>query len=254
MQKGEMRSSRGTASSLTAVFTQFWKPAESYRLLLDGRSAGIAMIASVIVISAVGYLPAALVDWQELETEWRSQRVPELIEEGRTAAEADSVVTGEIDEMRNMAGNLPMARLVERGILAVLAGLTAFGVVYAVEGRKVGRLTDYLTSSMLSQSAYMMTGAVLIVLVNILDVPPDARLNLSILVPVDTPDPSRLHVFLFRFLESLDIPSVACLLLWGSGLSAMAERDRTWGLRLVFSVYLLGILLISLPVMFAPAA
>ncbi|OPL17857.1 MAG: hypothetical protein AVO35_08240 [Candidatus Aegiribacteria sp. MLS_C] len=249
-----MRTSSGTVSSLMTVFTQFWRPAGSYRLLLDVRSAGIAMIASIIVISVAGYLPAVLVNWQELETEWRSQRVPELLEDGRTAAEADSMVTGEMDDMRSMAGNLPMARLVERGILAVLAGLTAFGVVYAVEGRKVGRLTDYFTSSVLSQSAYMLSGAVLVVLVGLLDVPPDARLNLSILVPVDTPDPSRLHVFVFRFLESLDIPSVVCLLLWGTGLAAMTGRDRTWGLRLVFSVYLLGILLISLPVMFAPAA
>jgi hypothetical protein len=169
-------------------------------------------------------------------------------------AAADSVVSGELAEIREMAGNLPMARLVERGIIGLLAALAAFGVVYAVEGRKVGRLTDYITSSILSQSAYMLTAAVLILIVTFLEVPPGVRLNLSILVPVDTMDPSRLHVFLFRFLESIDLPSLTCLLLWGSGLSAMLDRERTWGIRLAFSVYILGILLISLPVMFAPAA
>ncbi|MBN2586880.1 MAG: hypothetical protein JXA64_10430 [Candidatus Fermentibacteraceae bacterium] len=240
--------------SLLAVFTQFWNPVRAYRLLLDTRAAGLAIIASVLVISVAGYIPALLVDWEEFEAQWISERVPELMEEGMAQTAADSVVAGELVEIREMAGNLPMARLVERGVIGLLAALTAFGVVYAVEGRKVGRLTDYLTSSILSQSAYMLIVAVLTLLVTVMELSPATRLNLSIFVPVDTVDPTRIHVFMFRFLESVDIPSIACLTIWGAGLSAMLERNRSWGIRLVFSVYILGILLISLPVMFAPAA
>jgi hypothetical protein len=240
--------------ALTSVLTQFWNPAKTYRLLLDVRTAGLAMIASVVVISAVGYIPALLVDWDEFEGQWRSQRVPELVGEGMAPSSADSTVAGEIAEIREMADNLPMARLVERGIIGLIAALAAFGIVYAVEGRKVGRITDYLTSSVLSQSAYMLSAASLMLAVTLLQVSPAIRLNLSILVPVNVTDPSRLHVFLFRFLESLDVPSVVCLVLWGAGLSSMLDRTRSWGIRLAFSVYILGVLLISLPVMFAPAA
>ena len=243
-----------SVESLLAVFTQFWKTDDAYSLLLNMRSAGMVMIAAVIVISVAGYIPAMLINWVEVEEVWRAERLPELDAEGFTPAEADSVFSDELFEMKRMAGNLPMARLVERGVIALLAALAAFGIVFAVEGTKVGRITDYITSSILSQSAYMITGVLLIILVSVLNVPPSVRLNLSIFVPVDVIDPSRIHVFIYRFLESVDIPSIAALILWGNGLAAMLQRSRSWGIRLCFSIYIIGILLISLPVMFAPAA
>ncbi|MEN8209398.1 MAG: hypothetical protein ABFR50_09105 [Candidatus Fermentibacteria bacterium] len=249
-----MRIPGDTIRSLLAVFTQFWRTDEAYSLLLNMKSAGIVMIAAVIVISAAGYVPAMLINWADAEEVWRGERIPELEEEGFTPAEADSVFSGELVEMKRMAGNLPMARLVERSIIALLAALAGFGIVFAVEGEKVGKITDYITSSILSQSAYMLTGALLVVLVSLLDVPLSVRFNLSAFVPVDVIDPSRIHVFIYRFLESVDIPSVAALVLWGTGLSAMLQRSRSWGIRLCFTIYVIGILLISLPVMFAPAA
>jgi len=249
-----MRIPEGTAESLLAVFTQFWRTDKAYSLLLNTKTAGIVMIAAVIVISAVGYIPAMLISWEEVEGEWRTERLPELTEEGFSPASADSVITGELDEMKRMTESLPMARLVERAIIALLASLAAFGTVYAVEGAKVGRITDYMTSSMLSQSAYMLTGVVLILLVSLLDVHPSVRLNLSFFVPVDVLNPSRMHVFIYRFLESVDIPSITAVALWGRGLAAMLHRSRSWGIRLCFSIYIIGILLISLPVMFAPGA
>ncbi|MCD4774602.1 MAG: hypothetical protein K8S15_00960 [Candidatus Aegiribacteria sp.] len=249
-----MKIPENTTESLLAVFTQFWRTDKAYSLLLNIRTAGIVMIAVVIVISAVGYIPALLINWEEVETEWRSERQPELIEEGFTATRADSVISSELGEMKRMTESLPMARLVERGIIALLAALAAFGTVYAVENKKVGKVTDFLTSSMLSQSAYMLTGVLLILFVSLLDIPPSVRLNLSCFVPVDVVDPSRIHVFIYRFLESVDIPSIIAMFLWGRGLAAMLRRSRSWGIRLSFSMYTIGILLISLPVMFAPEA
>ena len=249
-----MRIPENTIESLLAVFTQFWRTDKAYSLLLNIRSAGVVMIAAVIVISVAGYVPAMLINWVEVEDVWRGERVPELEAEGFTPAGADSVFSGELFEMKRMAGNLPMARLVERSVIALLAALAAFGIVFAVEGEKVGRITDYITSSVLSQSAYMLTGVFLVVLVSVLNVPPSVRLNLSIFVPVDVITPSRIHVFIYRFLESVDIPSIAALVLWGRGLAVMLQRSRSWGIRLCFSIYVIGILLISLPVMFAPEA
>jgi len=239
---------------LLAVFTQFRRTDRAYSLLLDLRSAGMVMIAAVVVISVAGYVPAMLINWADVEEEWSAQRITELADEGYTSAEADSLISGELDEMKRMTDTLPMARLVERSIIALLAALAAFGTVYAVEGSKIGRVTDYLTSSMLSQSAYMLTGVFLIVLVSLLNIPSSVRLNLSIFVPVDVLQPSRIHVFMYRFLESVDIPSVVAMILWGRGLAAMLHRSRSWGIRLSFSIYIIGILLVSLPVMFAPAA
>jgi len=243
-----------TSESLLAVFTQFWKTDTAYSLLLNSRSAGIAMIASVIVIFAAGYMPAMLVNWNEVEELGRTERIPELLEEGFTPLQADSVFLEEFIEVKERTGDIPMAMLVERGIIALLAALAGFGAVYAVEGKKVGRITDYMTSSILSQSAYMLTGAFLMLLVTLIDIPPSVRLNLSAFVPVDTVDPTRVHVFLFRFFESVDLPSLIAVVLWGRGLAAMVHRSRSWGIRMSFSIYIIGILLISLPVMFAPGA
>ncbi len=240
--------------SLLAVFTQFWRTDQAYSLLLNLRTAGMVMIAVVIVISLAGYVPTVLVNWNEIEEMGRNERLPELLDEGFTPSQADSVLSAELSEMKLRAGNLPMAMLVERSIIALLAALAGFGIVFAVEGSKVGRITDYITSSMLSQSAYMLTGVLLIVLISLFKVPPSVRLNLSAFVPVDVVNPSRIHVFIYRFLESVDIPSIIALVLWGRGLAAILQRSRSWGIRLCFSIYIIGILLISLPVMFAPAA
>jgi hypothetical protein len=249
-----MRISGNTITSLLAVFTQFWRTDKAYSLLSDRRSAGLVMVAAVIVISLAGYVPSMLIDWTEVEEEWTMERVPELMEDGLNPAQADSVVSGELLEMKRMTENLPVARLVERSIIALLAALAGFGIVFAVEGVKVGRVMDYITSSMLSQSAYMLVGVLMIVIASMIDLPHSIRMNLSAFVPVDVVDPSRIHVFIYRFLESVDIPSVAALILWGRGLAAILERNHSWGIRLCFSIYIIGILLISLPVMFAPAS
>ncbi len=245
---------RKTVESLLSVFTQFWQTDRAYLLLRNTGTAGIVMIASVIVISASGYVPTMLINWDEGQELWIDERMPELLDQGFTPAQADSVIAGEIYEMQGRMESLPLASLIERGLMAVIGALAAFGIVYAVETRKAGRFGDFITSAMLSQAAYMLTGVLLVVTVILLKIPPTVRLNLAVFIPVDTLSPSRIHVFLFRFLSSFDIPSVAALLLWGRGLSAILERKHTWGIRLCFSVYIIGVMLISFPVMFAPAA
>ncbi|MCD4846892.1 MAG: hypothetical protein K8R76_01730 [Candidatus Aegiribacteria sp.] len=212
------------------------------------------MIASVIIISASGYVPTLLINWDEVQEEWTDERKPELIGQEYSPAQADSVISGELYEIRGMMESLPLARLIERGLIAVIGALAAFGIVFAIESRKVGRIGDFITSAMLSQAAYMLTGVLLVVIVVLFSIPPTIRLNLAVFIPVDTLSPTRIHVFLYTFLSNIDIPSIAALLLWGRGLSAILGRRRSWGIRLCFSVYIIGVMLISLPVMFAPAA
>lgn len=237
--------------SILAVFTQFWRTVPSYMSLSEPRSAGWALSVTILVIALTGLVPSILLDWDELAAEWAAQRTPELIAEGMAPASADSLVALELEEMKGVSQSLPLARVVERGILAIIAGLAAFGIAYAVEGRKVGRMVDYASSALLAQGAYMLIGTVLVLIVVQFRVSPSVRLNLGALVPTGTLDPSRLHVFLFRFLSSIDLPSVVSIFLWGTGLAALNGRAAGWGIRLCTSVFLAGVLLISLPVMFA---
>ncbi len=237
-----------------AVVTQFWDTARSYLLLRERRSAVVAMAATVAVIAATGLVPALIIDWDQVDADWEAGRTPELLAQGHSVAAADSVVSSELTEMRGMAESMPLVAIIERAILALLAGLAAFGLTYAIEGTRVGRATDYITSSMLAQGAYMLVGMLVLLLVTLTDLPGAVRLDLSALVPTDTADPSRLHVFAFRFLAGIDLPTVVTLYLWGTGLSAIMDRPRSYGLRLCSSVYLAGLLMVSMPVLFAPSA
>ncbi|MCK4506632.1 MAG: hypothetical protein KAW14_13540, partial [Candidatus Aegiribacteria sp.] len=97
-----------TVESLLSVFTQFWQTDRAYSLLRNTRTAGIVMIASVVVISASGYVPTLLINWDEVQEDWNDERMPELIEQDFTPAKADSVIAGEIYEMRGMMESLPL--------------------------------------------------------------------------------------------------------------------------------------------------
>lgn len=86
-----MKVPENAIKSLLAVFTQFWRTDKAYSLLLNVRSAGMVMIATVVVISMAGYVPAMLANWNEIEEMGRGERLPVLEEEGFTPAQADSV-------------------------------------------------------------------------------------------------------------------------------------------------------------------
>lgn len=243
---------RGILAALGSVVTQFWRPAAAYGLLAQPRWMFPAVAAAAAVIAGSGFLPAAWTDWDDLRGRLAREMTPQLAEEGYSAAEADSIVSEELRGMREFARGFPMAMLLERSVIALVAALAAFGIAYAVEGRRIGRITDYVTSSMLSQAAYCITASVVFLGALAVRLPGSVSISLGAVVPVDTPDPGRLHVFLYRFLTGFDLPSLVALFLWGSGLAALLGRDRGWGLRLCLSVFLLGVLLISLPVLFAP--
>jgi hypothetical protein len=243
----------GSVSALGSGLTQFWRPASVYRMLGEPRWALLAVAAAAAVIACSGFLPAAFTDWEELRDRMALEAAPDLAAEGYTPAQADSLIAVELQGMQEFARGFPMAMLLERSVIALVAALAAFGIAFAVEGRKVGKITDYVTSSMLSQAAYSITASVVFLAAMAVRLPGSVSLSLGAFVPVGVQDPGRLHVFLYRFLSSFDLPSLAALFLWGTGLAVLNGRDRGWGLRLCLSVFLLGVLLVSLPVMFAPS-
>ena len=239
--------------SILAVFTQFWRTVPSYMTLREPKGAGLALGATILVIALTGLVPSLFLNWNELVAELAAERMPELLAAGMTSTAADSLIAVELEEMEGISQSLPVARVVERGILALVAGLAAFGIAYAVEGRKVGRLVDFASSAMLSQGAYMLIGTLLVMIVVLFKIPPSVRLNLGVFVPTGTLDPSRMHVFLFRFLSSIDLPSIASILLWGTGLAALNGRESAWGIRLCTSVFLVGVCVEHLGVLFKSA-
>jgi hypothetical protein len=244
---------RGVLSAAGSVLSQFWQPAVAYRLLGEPGKVLLAMAASAAVIAGAGFLPGAFTDWDDLRDRMSTELGPGLAADGYTEAQADSVVSAEILGMREFARGFPMAMLLERSVIALIAALAAFGIAYSVEGRRVGRVTDFVTSSMLSQAAYSITASAVFLAALAVRLPDSITLSLGAFVPTGVQDPGRLHVFLYRFLSGFDIPSLATLFLWGSGLAVLNGRDIGWGLRLCLSVFLLGVLLVSLPVMFAPS-
>lgn len=245
---------RGALGSITAVVVQFLRPSAAYRVLSEPRGAVLALVASAAVIAGSGFLPAGFTDWEQVGQEVRSTLAPDLQDQGFTPLQVDSIISFELTHMREFARSFPSAMLMERLVIALVAALAAFGIAYAVEGGKVGRITDYVTSSVLSQAAYSLTASVVFLGAMAARLPGSVRLSLGAMVPIGSADPGRMHVFLFRFLGSFDIPSIVALFLWGTGLAVLCGRERGWGLRLALSVFLVGVLLVSLPVMFAPAA
>ena len=239
--------------ALLAVITQFVSPADSYRLMKDRQSIGLVLSATVVVIALSGLVRGVLVDWSEVESGWSAERYPELMEDSLTTAQADSVIAGEIDDMHGMIDSLPVTRIVERSIMVLLAGLAALGIAYAVDGKKPEKPLVFFTSAGLSQGAYMITLTLIMLIAYLLNIPDSVRLDLGVFIPTDTLNPSQLHIFIFRFLSSFDIPSVMTLILWGTGLASLRGRPAGSGIRLCFSVYLAGVLLTSLPVMFTSA-
>jgi hypothetical protein len=63
---------------------------------------------------------------------------------------------------------------------------------------------------------------------------------------------SRLSVFAYIFFSRLGVASLITVYLWGRGLSTVWDLERGPGQRMAWAVYLFGILLLSLPVFFAP--
>ncbi len=196
-----------------AVFIQFFNPDKAYAYV-TGREQNKALSGAAAVILFVGLTPFIL----------------------------QGIVPSESDLM------MPIWLLIERGILASAAGLGVYILSFAIGGRKP--LLPAISSSFLSMGAFMMLVAFLALLAYLLSLPEgfswspaEGMMGLPM---------SRLSVFLILFAARLDVASLLTVYLWGRGLSVGWNETTSFGQRLAWTIYLFGILLLTLPVFIAP--
>ena len=233
--------------STAAVFMQFWKPVMAYGLLSGNRNMAIALAMTAVVIVLAGSVPLFLFSWEDLETEWRTERGIELSNEGHSAAETDSTLAAELEEIRWRRNSMPFIGLAERIFYSLIGGLATFGAAYAAG--VTGSLPAHLKSASLSQGAYVLTAFLLAVISTVLSLPAGFNWSGAMLFDTTVLNPSRLYVFAYLFGSHLDLPSMVSVSLWGIGLSVLLGRPVSFGLRISWFVYICGILLISMPVL-----
>ncbi len=196
-----------------AVFIQFKDPATAYGCV-TGKNQNKALFGTAAVILFIGFTPFIL--------------------QGGGFTESDLMI--------------PAWILIERAVLASAAGLAVYVLSFALGGKKP--LWPAITSSFLSMGAFMILVALLAFLAYLFSLPTGFSWSPAegmMKLPV-----TRLSVFIVLFAARLDIASLATVYLWGRGLSTGWNETAGFGQRLAWTVYLFGILLLTLPVFIAP--
>ncbi len=200
--------------AFSAVFMQFVNPKEAYSFA-TGKNQNKALAGAALVILFIGFSPFIL--------------------QGIAISEADLMI--------------PAWILIERVILACAAGLAVYVLSFAMGGKKP--LWPAVASSFLSMGAFMILIAMLTFLSYLFSLP--AGFSWSPAEVMTGMPVTRSSVFLVLFAARLDLASLATVFLWGRGLSVGWNESTSFGQRLAWSIYLFGILLLTLPVFIAPA-
>lgn len=198
-------------SDFTSVLIQFRFPERAYGSLI-GEGQGAAIAGSALLILLVGFIPFAFM-------------------EGVSAAEAQ----------------IPFLIVLERILLSAAAGVAVYALAYALGNRKP--LWPAVSSSFLSMGAFMVLVALLTWFSHVLSLPLQFTWSPAEFL-FDLPE-TRLSIFLLLFTARLDLASLVTVYLWGRGLSAVWKTDSGTGQRMAWTVYLFGILLLTLPVFIA---
>ncbi len=198
--------------ALFAVFIQFVNPKLAYGYA-TGNEQNKALMGTVFVILFIGFIPFIL--------------------QGIKPSESDMII--------------PVMILIERVILASAAGLGVFILSFALGGKKP--LWPAITSSFLSMGAFMIVVTLLVFITSLFRLSPDFSWSLAEFMGLPS---SRFSVFLYLFFARLDLASLVSVYLWGCGLSVGWKETSSFGQRLAWTIYLFGILLITLPVFIAP--
>lgn len=197
--------------SMLSVLLQFFNPEDAYQFL-KGEGQSRALAGSAIVIMSIGFIPFVL--------------------QGNLNSESAGIA---------------FLILIERIIISAAAGLAVYALSFALQGKNP--LWPAVASSFLSMGAFMVLIAVLTLLSSLLSLPGTFTWSPAEFLPVMTE--TKISVFTVLFLARLDIASLVTVYLWGRGLSVLWGTDLSKGQRMAWTVYLFGILLITLPVFLA---
>jgi hypothetical protein len=213
------------AGGALAVFVQVWSPRRAYRSLLEPRGAVAAAIAAGMTILAVSAAPLLSIPG----------------------------TPGEVMSLRAGPGipiaALPLLSLLERCVVAVTAGVAAWGVARA-SGRRSG-LVLQIGAAWLAQPVYILAAVAAGLLLDMSGAPAAASAGPALLLGQPPADPSALTVMLWLLLSMLDIPSILCLTCWGLGMASLEGRPGVSGMATAFSLYVLAILLLAVPMLSA---
>lgn len=198
-------------ADFAAVLVQFFFPERAYRSLA-GEGQGRAIAGAAAVVLLAGFTP--------------------FIIQGDVSAKYMEI---------------PLFIAFERALLAAAAGVAVFILSYALGSRKP--LWPAISSSFLSMGAFMVMVVLLTLLSFAFSLPGSFTWSPAEFL-VSLPG-TRLSVFLFLFAARLDLASIVTVYLWGRGLSVVWNIDRGTAQRMVWTVYLFGILLLTLPVFIA---
>ena len=200
--------------AFSAVLLQFINPKKAYSFA-TGKDQNKALTGAAFVILLIGFSPFVL--------------------QGVVLSEADLMI--------------PVWILIERIILACAAGLAVYILSFAMGGKKP--LWPAVASSFLSMGAFMILVAFLTSISYLFSLP--AGFSWSPAEIMTGTPVTRSSVFLVLFAARLDPASLVTVFLWGRGLSVGWNESTSFGQRLAWSIYLFGILLLTLPVFIAPA-
>lgn len=238
-------------SSFFSVFRQFVSPEAVYLELKLSGKIPLILISVVIIAFIWGFVPQLFINWDNLENEWISTRRPQLVSDGLTVSEADSTIISELESLRWQRDNLPYIHILTRAFYALLGGAAVYLLGRALNWKLSFSLN--IAAAVLCQGAYLITGILSTVFSLILQLAPGLSLSPALLFHTPSASATRITVFLYYFLSHLDLSSVISLTIWGIGLGALSQTGRASGVRAAFSVYLAGILLISMPLMLPSA-
>ena len=239
--------SAGWTEAAGSVFLPFLRPSRCYALLRDP-SLVVWVLAPVLVVAVVwAFLPRILVDWEDLESRWEAERSMQLEAGGMSEAGADSVLQLERTSLRWQRDNMPFLNLLTRFLYALVGAAATWALSRAL-GWGEG-FVSHAQAALLAQGGYTAISGLSMVAAIVIGAPWIMSISPALLAHAPTTAGSA--AFVHGALRNLDLASVATVAVWGAGLGTVAGRSRTDGLRVVAAVYMIGVFLVSAPLLSA---
>jgi len=133
----------------------------------------------------------------------------------------------------------------ERVLIAVVAGTAAWAAARA-SGRKCS-IGLQIAASWLSQPIFVASAIVCGLALDALAAPPDVTLGPALFLGGPPLQGPAVMAAGWLMLSMMDLPSILCLTWWGIGMASLEGRRNSSGIVTAFSLYVLAIVVLSLP-------